>query len=385
MAGYCAAAAGDTTAATLAASLARELGLGGAGPDALDAIVSGTGPVSAHTGRVTPVIYRILELGGRVEPQSLIATATPALLAVLALSPQSSPLLKLPAGEAAARAGTLSSDALAALYRSAAADGGGPAQERAALFRAVEGEPSPSRKARLIYEFVENERRGDFSWLALAMMGKLVRDLVPAAEIGWFAETAIEVSLAAQDFDRARTWAAYEPYVGQSSQGRRLEHWQALADIADPHLATARSAHFGALEQMAADGQLSPALAYRLATVLDALAIRVPLPLWDLAGRTPQPEGGHLPDTGALAQLAEASAKQESGRTVLLAMLALGPNGPEGAHIIALRDAIRALRRAGLQADAHRLAFEALFSSWPRGGQAAPGMKGANAGLAQRP
>ena len=34
--------------------------------------------------------------------------------------------------------------------------------------------------------------------------------------------------------------------------------------------------------------------------------------------------------------------------------------------MIALGDAIRALKRAGLEADARRLALEGLFTSWPR-------------------
>ena len=40
--------------------------------------------------------------------------------------------------------------------------------------------------------------------------------------------------------------------------------------------------------------------------------------------------------------------------------------GPEGANIVALGDALRALKRAGLEADARRLAVEALFAAWPR-------------------
>jgi hypothetical protein len=73
-----------------------------------------------------------------------------------------------------------------------------------------------------------------------------------------------------------------------------------------------------------------------------------------------------LPDTGVLSQLSDASKKKEFGRTVLLAMLALGPGGAEGAHMIALGDAVRALKRAGLETDARRLALEGLFTSWPR-------------------
>jgi hypothetical protein len=47
-------------------------------------------------------------------------------------------------------------------------------------------------------------------------------------------------------------------------------------------------------------------------------------------------------------------------------MQALGPSGAEGAHIISLGDSIRALRSAGLDTDARKLALEALFMGWPR-------------------
>ena len=42
-------------------------------------------------------------------------------------------------------------------------------------------------------------------------------------------------------------------------------------------------------------------------------------------------------------------------------MRTLGPAGPEGANVLALGDAIRALKRIGLEADARRLALEALL------------------------
>jgi hypothetical protein len=47
-------------------------------------------------------------------------------------------------------------------------------------------------------------------------------------------------------------------------------------------------------------------------------------------------------------------------------MRALGSKGAEGAHIIALGDVIRALRAVGLEAEARRIGFEALFAAWPR-------------------
>jgi hypothetical protein len=47
-------------------------------------------------------------------------------------------------------------------------------------------------------------------------------------------------------------------------------------------------------------------------------------------------------------------------------MRALAPQGAEGANLIALGDAMRALKRAGLEPDARRLGFEDLFAGWPR-------------------
>ena len=79
--------------------------------------------------------------------------------------------------------------------------------------------------------------------------------------------------------------------------------------------------------------------------MLDALDIDVPVPLWDAASRTAQPSGGYLPDTGVLADLAQSAQRGDAGRTILLVMRTLGADGPEAANILALGDAIRALKR----------------------------------------
>jgi len=127
-----------------------------------------------------------------------------------------------------------------------------------------------------------------------------------------------------------------------------------------------QSLAFGGAEARQLAARCLAGLGNRLATVLDALEYNVPIPLWEAASRTPQPAGGYLPETGVLSELQQASKKQEFGRTVLLVMKTLGPDGAEGANLLALGDAIRALKRAGIEADARRLGFEALFASWPR-------------------
>jgi hypothetical protein len=139
-----------------------------------------------------------------------------------------------------------------------------------------------------------------------------------------------------------------------------------LIDIADSRSTADREAGLSFVEELAVTGRLDPTLLHRLATVLDALEYNVPIPLWEAASRTPQPAGGFLPETGVLSQLQDAAKKREFGRTVLLTMRTLGPHGAEGANMIALGDSIRALKRAGMESDARRLGFEALFAGWPR-------------------
>src|SRR5262249_37352238 len=120
------------------------------------------------------------------------------------------------------------------------------------------------------------------------------------------------------------------------------------------------------LDDLAARGRLGAGSLHRVVTVLDALDITVPLRLWEAAGRVAQPTGGHLPETGVLAELAQAAQQKESGRTIFLVVRALGPDGPDGANVLALGDSLRALKRTGLEADARRLGAEALFGVWPR-------------------
>jgi len=120
------------------------------------------------------------------------------------------------------------------------------------------------------------------------------------------------------------------------------------------------------LEDMAARGRLEIDTLHKLATVLDALDIDVPIAIWDAASRAPQPSSGYLPETGILADLAQSAKRNDAGRTILLVIRALGGNGAEGANLLTLGDMIRALKRIGLEADARRLGLEALLPVWPR-------------------
>ena len=367
--GYCALQRGDADGAALQASLLRDLDLSASpGADLLDAAAAGVAP-SIPTGvKLSPLDYRIGSVKGGFDRDRLIGAASPALLTALAHDPRTAPDVRLAAGEAATQLHILTPQALLALYRAPGAGGDAGTIERARLLASAESEKTPLKKARLIRAFLDESRRVGLYWPALQLMADPTQALEPVPEIGWFAETAIEVAIASGNFDAARRWASFSGSADSlnPAASQPLAHWIVLADLADPSAGTDRGGGLAAVEAMTLGGRFDAGLLHRLTTALDALDLAVPMALWDQASRVPQPAGGHLPDTGVLSELAEASRKKEFGRTVLLVMRAIGPQGAEGAHLIAFGDSLRALKRAGLEAEARQLAVEGLFAAWPR-------------------
>ncbi len=389
--GFCAVTSGNAAAAAHTAELLREEGAeGSAGLVAFDALAAGEKPDIRAVKRISPVEYRLIELAGGVDQSTIFEKAAPGIVAAMTQDRSIGAERRTVAGEAAIKLNAISPLELAAIYRQArvgesadallprASKASVPAKvdtarvgltSRVELFNAAEAERTPLKKVRLIRAFLDDSRRAGLYLPALEMIATAAAKVTPAAEIGWFAETAIEVALAAKDYERARTWvrfAAGSDPVGSDAASGPLGHWLALADIADSTRPAGGAESLATVEELALRGRFGADLLHRLAAVLDALDYNVPIPLWEAASRTPQPAGGHLPETGVLSELLDASKKKEFAHTVLIAMKALGPSGAEGAHMIALGDSIRALKRSGLEPDARRLGFEALFASWPR-------------------
>ncbi|HEY7599091.1 MAG TPA: hypothetical protein VH741_04115 [Candidatus Limnocylindrales bacterium] len=364
--GYCAAVAGDTRAAGLAASLAREEG----STDELALTVLGSldGGIAgrpALPARLSLTDYRFLELTGPIDGAQALPKAEPALLVALAGASTRDVKVQVAAAEAALHLNALTPEAAADVYRrlpAATGRGSGgaspdPALQRAQLFRAIEAAQAPEHKARLVRTLLGEARRSKLHLQAARMLAPLFAGLWPSPEASPLAEAVVQVALAAEDLEPARRWA---------ESAASLQHWLALIDLADPQARQVQASALVYLDDLAKRGRMGPAQLHRAVTVLDALDADVPLRLWESAGRVAQPSGGHLPATGVLAELAQASQQKEAGRTILLVMRALGPDGPDGANVLALADALRALKRAGLEADARRLAVEALFADWPR-------------------
>lgn len=374
--GYCGAVEGNPGAASLAADLVRSEGIEAPLPlAALDAISVGQPFKATLPKRLSLMDYRFLEAAKSISYADAIEHAEPALLVALATdaTTEHPPARRVQAAELAARINALDAERLAEIYRAQTFAGGDiaeplaakvdPALRRALLLKALDAERTPMKRARLARALLDEARRAGIPFTVATILAGAIEGLGPVQEIGWFAETAIEVNLAAARYDAARRWIDFSAQLDRTNN---LQHWLVLVDIADPKFPAKRGESLALAEQFALRGRLSPDLMHRLATVLDALDYQIPIPLWEAASRTPQPAGGYLPPTGVLTELADAAKKKEFARTVLLAISAMGPDGADKAHMIALGDSVRALRRAGLDADARRLALEAVFGGWPR-------------------
>lgn len=366
--GYCAAKAGDAPGADLAASLAREEGVQAELPlNVLAGVATGSKPQVQLPKRVLLLDYRFLELLGPVNGAQLFDKAEPALLAALAQEETADARLRIAAAETALRLNALTPEALAKLYRrhefsqkelaDPTASRKDPLLRRALLFRGIELSRSPAQQSRMAKVLLDDARRSTAAVQTARMLAPLLDQLKPGPDTDTFSEMAVEIALAAGRFEAARAW---------TDSMSTAQHWLPLIDIADPKRQGGRLPSLQLIEDFALRGRLTPQALHRIATVLDALDIEVPIPLWDAASRTPQPPGGYLPDTGVLADLAQSAKRGDAGRTILLVMRTLGADGPEGANILALGDSIRALKRIGLEADARRMGLEALLPVWPR-------------------
>jgi hypothetical protein len=373
---FCALYAKSADAAKPLGALAREKG-----PEArtLLAIVGALAEdrpiVLPKDGRLGLAGYRLLRLAAKPIDETTLERASPAVLASIAADADADAGERVAAAEAAAAIGAIGGEALAAAYAGApfeaaerqsplASPREGPLQ-RALLYQAALAERSPLRKARDIRAFLDSAMADGIAPQLAAVLAEAVGTMPKSTEIAWFAGTAAEVMIAARGFAAAAAWAEFGSLEGDV-QTADLRHWYVLADVGDPDFPGRRGSTLGHAGKLAARGGIAPEVLQRLVTVLDALKYDIPIPLWEAATRSAVPDTGYLPPSGVLSELQSAAIAQEQGRVLLLALEAIGPEGPARASQIGLGDTIRALGTVGLAADARALALAALLPDWPR-------------------
>jgi len=362
---YCAAAKDDQPGASLALQLARDRGMQAPVPfAAIERLGKTSSKPIALPKSVETFDYLFLKLDPKSLPASLAAKASPALLFLIAHDDSAPPGLRLAAAERAASLNVIDGVALAKAYRDAAAKltkAGTPPELRAKLYAALEAAPSAKMKAESIDALLASARDAEIEYAVGQALAEPARNLAQDPEAAPFAGTLLRVAALAGDNQTAWSFS--------DQGGDKLKLWQLVLAAADPTDPRAETALAEGVE-IATIGGLPGPLLHRLLAVLDALDYEVPIPLWDEASKTEQPSDGYLPETGLLSQLKDASDRGEVGRTVLLAAAVLGPKGPADANLIALGDAVRALKRVGLDAEARRVGFEALYARMPSKGKA---------------
>lgn len=366
--------------ATLAVDLAREQGVSAdVGSAVIEALKSGEQLELDEPPILSLQDYAFLRLAEWEGLEKLVEVAEPAALFAMISDTALKPLVQLSAVEEAARRNVVAGDALGAAYEKLKFSANererpfltalaGPFN-RGLLYQAVLRAEEPQRKMRFMTAFLDAARGAGLYSVAASLLAEEIDAIPVDAKLAGFAETAIEASVASYEFDRAAAWSRASTQYEQ--WGRRgLLHWLALIEVAGGKLPARYNEAMQAASDHALSGGFSEEVLHRLVTVLDALGYNVPIPLWDAANRTAQPKSGYLPETGVLSRLEAAANKAKQGRdkarTVLLTLAAIGAKGPEGAHMIALGDSIRALKNAGFETQARFVGYEALFPIWPR-------------------
>ncbi|WP_404382139.1 hypothetical protein [Caenispirillum salinarum] len=323
--------------------------------------------------------------GDRLPEDALSSTAAPWLAAAVAAGGPGSAAERLAAAEQAAAAGALDAAGLADAYRAADFSvqemqeplGNGPAtaRERARLARLAALQETPALKAEALDAALAAAAGEPVEIATARLHADAIAALAPAPELAWFAPSAVRALLAAGRVEAAGPWidalaqmrggaaardrallaalvrVAVAPSDGTGpAVGRLLAEWRALrAAEAEDHgadLPLLDRRHTLLLGLLQAMGEPIGAGAWQ-PVLLDAIVDAAPA----------------MPDAAILRALDGAAAEGRVGEVVALALIAIGPDGPDAVHPEALFRAVAALKAVGLERDARALALEALAAA----------------------
>ena len=315
--------------------------------------------------------YYFLTLTKARTPRSLLAKAEPALVYALAFDRTGSLVLRLEAAELAASRGQIDAKDLANIYLEAAAnrskaqtDERTDALIRARLFEGLSRTSDPRHGAKIIETLLSNVRGLHLSGVIGPMLAPYVARMEPGPGLEAFAIRAIEVALLSGDMKLAERWFLFVKQAGRAAYG--AAEWLPLTDLVEKDVVPSGEGAQMAI-RMARARRLDGRALHRLTSVMDALSHDVTIPLWNLAGKQPQPNKGALPATGVLGQLKKLSDDGRAGEVLLMSLRAVGSHTADEMHLIALGDIVRSLKKAGFGKQAGQFGFTALYGIWPTG------------------
>ena len=372
---FCQAQAGERDRAALGAALLRDNNQNDPVFFGLLEIVLGNDQAKMPAiEQASPLILAMLRAASKPVPPSLLASAKPALLRSIALSPAADLDLRLETAERAVMVHALDPKILADLYRrvetrpgetqalgeTAPAD---TARQRALLFQGAAKENDPAARAGALRRFFASVQDRRIYPAMLLMAQPLIEPMQPGGRLDFFAEDAVRAMLLARRQARAREWAA----IAEREAGGNSRATAAVTALA-PLLALAEPDKRSWSEDAINDwwdlmtersAARAPKQAALVLSMLDALDEPVPQRLWNRL-RDAGLQRSALPPAKIWEGMLAAAAEGRRGETVLYALTAAGGEDALKNPAI-MHGVIRALRQIGLEADARALAVEAAI------------------------
>ncbi len=388
---FCQAIDGNQTGASLTVDLLQETGDAPAlFAELIDRILFEiSNPGAAQDGNIgglfdlftpDPLNIAMMRAAGVEMPPGIQLNVPPLTLGALARAPNLSLDRRADAALAAARLGVIGNDTLMDIFAAmefseeeralaetlAETDLG--ARIDGLLFHAASLESDPARRLQLLgTAWRRAAKDGTHAALAPAF-ATLIAPLEPAAAQIPFAHETGRILLFSGQTREAKEW--YDLARGLAARSN-IEATKALVDlwplmiVADSNGSTPFSSQILSLW---AQGQavLPPEERAKRAGlffgILEALGYEVPEAMWDEALSSTAREN-NAPSLATWRRLLQASNDRRFGETVLLSLIAIGGEGPGKVNPSALTTAINALAAAGLEADARKLALEALIAN----------------------
>ncbi|TNE40732.1 MAG: hypothetical protein EP347_03095 [Alphaproteobacteria bacterium] len=384
---YCYAVTGDQASARLSANLLREdgyedpvfFGLLLTALDQLPAEVDDYG----EADELTLALLRLAEVGLPSEAMGGASLPVQLEIARTGMAGGAAADLmtaRLPVAEAAARGGALEPRKLAILYRNVPflqSEVMGlvekiyedPSPEaRAALFQYVEAQEVPQARASQIKKALDVGRLSGTYQVAMSIYGPMIGEFEVGPAFAPYAGDFVPALYAINHYAQGEAWLdlalaqEMQAVANGAPRSQRLQTFDTCRQIRNlPGQDTLVTWDpVGRLASAKDDASFS--LAVHEMRLMEILGVAVPMEARQLIIARPLDVEGQMPPTGVLSGLEAASRSGRLGETVMFALVALGPEGPQGAPTPVVERVVAALARVGLYTEAQAVAIESLIA-----------------------
>ncbi|NQV85203.1 MAG: hypothetical protein HQ494_15435 [Rhodospirillales bacterium] len=419
---FCQSLAGGHDKAALGVSIMRETGVKDEVFFSLiGALAAGTPPILESLAEPTPLTLAMARVAKAKLPADVILSNHPGVLRTIAISPNAPVEIRLEAAERAEAAGALPVDSLRQLYSivsfssddlanplSRAETRGGP-MTRALLYHTSLTQTVPTAQAEVVARALALGREeGRYSSVVRVFL-PVLKSIPPSAELLWFAPEAVRGLLLVGETVPAEAWFA----LMRASALFNKEAAQAITQLMPVIrlMGSSEAAEWNTIKLSSwwktvrdrKDADQDAALLYSL---FDALGEPVPVETWGALMTGNERRAISMPEAALWFRLIDATkaasesapnskpvlsdsapsegtadiavatenppspaippadkARSRVAETVMLALMALGENGPAGANPLLLRQVLVSLRAAGFEAEARAMAVEAALAA----------------------